>query len=186
MGSVFDNRCEHGKIPQFCSVCKVKIRERNRTKSQQATGRKTPQNSASFFGHTWDQWFEMCDVGTRVILDCARRGGLILYSDLWQAIQTEIEWDIGHPWRQIPFLLEYISDRTYEDLGIFITALAVDGVGGNHGPSEGFFRLAASRGALPESDSPPIGMPWTGMTPNQRRFWREQVDMIRQKLSDGN
>jgi hypothetical protein len=137
VGSVFDNRCEHGLIPQFCSVCRVSIRERNRTGNQPTTGRRTPLNTRSFFSHTWDQWFEMCDVGTRVILVRARSSQLIVYSELWNAIQAEIEWDIGHPWRHIPFLLEYISDRTYEDLGIFITALAVDGIGGNHDQAKG-------------------------------------------------
>jgi hypothetical protein len=79
-------------------------------------------------------------------------------------------------------LLEYISGRAYEGVGLFVTALVIDPEVG--GPSEGFFRLAAARGALPEKDAPEMGRPWTAMTTAQRTFWKEQVTKLFERFSD--
>ena len=71
----------------------------------------------------------------------------LTYPQLWSGVRTRVGFEIGDPWRQIPILLEYISDFTYEDIGLFVTALVVDGAPQN-GPSEGFFRARGSAGSV--------------------------------------
>lgn len=122
----------------------------------------------------------MRDAGSTIILEHARARQFLTYPQLWAGVRTRVGFDIGHPWRQIPILLEYISDYTFEEIGLFVTALVVDGDPGI-GPSEGFFRLAAQRGALPKADAPPTGIPWTGITARQRSFWENQVARIFEK-----
>jgi hypothetical protein len=122
----------------------------------------------------------MRDTGAAIILEHARKREYLTYPQLWAGIRSRVAFDIGHPWRQIPLLLESISDATFEDIGLFVTALVVDG-DPQIGPSEGFFRLAAQRGALREADAPPTGVPWKGMTARQRAFWKEQVARIFEK-----
>ena len=119
----------------------------------------------------------MRDAGSEIILERARRRRYLTYPQLWAGVRTRVGFEIGHPWRQIPILLEYISDNAFEGIGLFVTAIVVDG-DPQTGPSEGFFRLAAQRGALPEADAPPTGVPWTGMTARQRAFWEDQVSRI--------
>jgi hypothetical protein len=137
-------------------------------------------NSDPYFGHTWAEWFAMRDAGAALILEHGRVREYLPYPQVWAGVRTRVGFEIGHPWRQIPLLLEHISDYTFEGIGLFVTALVVDG-DPLIGPSEGFFRLAAQRGALPESDAPPTGIPWTGMTARQRAFWDEQVSRIFEK-----
>jgi hypothetical protein len=119
----------------------------------------------------------MRDAGAAIILEHARARQYLTYPELWAGVRTRVGFEIGEPWRQIPILLEYISDFTYEDIGLYVTAIVVDG-DPLTGPSEGFFRLAAARGGLPEMDAPPTGIPWVGMTENQRTFWKRQVSRI--------
>ena len=146
------NHCEHGVVLQLCPKCKDAFREQRRVERQGSnswTGRKTPDNSDSFFGHTWPEWFAMRDAGAAIILEHARAGEYLTYPELWAGVRSRVGFEIGDPWRQVPILLEYISDYTFEDIGLFVTALVVDGTPAN-GPSEGFFRLAGQRGALPK------------------------------------
>jgi hypothetical protein len=176
----FSNLCEHGFVLQLCPKCKGAFREKRRVESRGAgswAGRKSPDNSDSYFGHTWPEWFAMRDAGAAIILEHGRIRHYLTYPQLWAGIRKRVEFEIGHPWRQIPSLLGYISDYTFEEIGLFVTALVVDGDPSN-GPSEGFFRLAAQRGALAERDAPPTGIPWTGMTTGQKAFWEEQVARI--------
>lgn len=177
------NLCEHGNVLQLCPKCKDAFRAKRRVERQHSetwTGRKTPDNSDSYFGHTWPEWFAMRDAGAAIILEHGRKRRYMTYPQLWAGVRTRVGFEIGHPWRQVPSLLEYISDYTFEEIGLFVTALVVDG-DPLTGPSEGFFRLAAQRGALSESDAPPTGIPWTGMTARQRVFWEEQVARIFEK-----
>jgi hypothetical protein len=177
------NLCVHGVVLQLCPTCKKSFQEKQRFQRRRfgsVEGRKTPENSDSFFGHTWPEWFTMRDAGAAIILEHARAREYLTYPELWAGIRARVDFEIGHPWRQIPILLGYISDYTFEEIGLFVTALVVDG-DPQVGPSEGFFRLAAQRGALPEADAPPTGIPWKGMTTAQRAFWEEQVTRIFQK-----
>jgi hypothetical protein len=174
------NLCEHGVILQLCPNCKSAFRERRqveRKRSDSWSGRKTPDNSSSFHGHTWPEWFAMRDAGAAIILEHARAHEYLTYPQFWAGVRSSVDFDIGHPWRQIPILLEYISDYTFEEIGLFVTALVIDGEP-RIGPKEGFFRLASQRGALPEADAPPPGVVWTGMNARQRAFWEEQVARI--------
>ena len=141
-----------------------------------SSGRKTPQNSDTYFGHSWPEWSEMVDVGIAYLIECAKRHRTAAYGELWEAIEKVLGRDIGNSWRQMPQLLGYISERSFEGVGLFLTALVVDDVPDGH-PEQGFFRLAAKRGALPEREAPRMGEPWT-ITSTQRRFWEEQVAAI--------
>jgi hypothetical protein len=119
----------------------------------------------------------MRDAGAATILEHARTREYLTYPQFWADVRSRVDFEIGHPWRQIPTLLEYISDYTFEEIGLFVTALVIDG-DPHIGPKEGFFRLAAQRGALPEADAPPLGVVWTGMSVRQRAFWEDQVARI--------
>jgi hypothetical protein len=162
-------------------VCKVSIRKAQRRAIASSSGRKTPDNSSDYFGHPWDEWFAMCDAGRDLILESVRLKRFLPYPEFWSGIKTRLQRDIGDPWRQEPLLLEYISDRTYEDLGLFITAMVIDPETGH--PSEGFFRLAAARGALPEQEAPEMGVTWKQMTPKQKVFWEDQARKIFERVS---
>jgi hypothetical protein len=146
------------------------------------SGRKTPDNSSHYFRHPWPEWFEMCDAGRDLILERVRLKQFLTYPELWSGIKARLQRDIGDPWRQVPLLLEYISDRTYEDLGLFITAMVIDPETGS--PSEGFFRLAADRGALAGQDAPEMGVRWEGMTAKQKDFWQDQASKIFERLGE--
>ena len=122
--------------------------------------------------------------GAAIILEQARAKQFLTYPELWAGVRSRVGFEIGDPWRQVPILLEYISDSTYEAIGLFVTALVVDGTPTNR-PSEGFFRLAAQRGALPEADAPPTGVPWTGMTARQSSLLGgPDIENLRQERSD--
>jgi hypothetical protein len=176
-----NNVCEHGVVLQFCPTCRVLFQEKRRQerlRSEATAGeRKSPLNSETYFDHSWKEWFEMRDAGAALIFEHARQRKFLTYPELWAGIRARVDFEIGNPWRQVPHLLGYISECTFEEIGLFVTALIVDG-DAQHGPSEGFFRLAADRGALPEADSPPKGIIWTGMSPRQKAFWESQVERI--------
>ena len=177
------NLCEHGVVLQLCPKCKDAFRELRRVdrrRSDSLTGRKTPDNSDSYFGHTWPEWFAIRDAGAHIILDHARRRQYLTYPQLWAGVRTRMSFEIGHPWRQIPILLEYISDYAFEEIGLFVTAIVVDGDPLN-GPSEGFFRLAAQRGALPEADAPPMGVPWKGITASENVLEGSDIENLREE-----
>jgi hypothetical protein len=115
--------------------------------------------------------------GHRCIAQCARERRTTTYHELWPAIGVLLGLDLGNPWRQMPHLLGYISEHSYEDYRLLLTALVVED-GPVAQPGEGFFRLAASMGLLPERAAPPEGVPWRGMTVAQRAFWEGQVEAI--------
>lgn len=122
----------------------------------------------------------MCDVGAEIVIKGARRGEMTRYGELWSAIGQKLGRDIGKSWRQMPMLLEYISDRTFQSEGLFVSALVVDHE--TNEPNEGFFRLAAAQGLLVEDEAPIDGEPWTGMAPTQRSLWEDQVEAIFERV----
>jgi hypothetical protein len=181
------DECIHGMWPSSaCTICNDKARTSmprvNRVKRRSAAGgRKTPRNSESYFNHSWDEWFAMCDAGEAIIKKHAVEGRLTTYEELWSGIREILMKDIGSPWRQVRMLLGYIADRTYADEGLLLTALVVDDVKGGH-PSAGFFRLAVQQCLLREEDAPPEGEEWVEMTPIQKTFWESQVTAVSRKL----
>jgi hypothetical protein len=183
-----DEECKHGLRTGTCSLCSGRLTAQVKPKrfghSTASQARRTPLNSSSYFSYSWDQWHEMCDVGGEVLIEHARQRSAIRYGVLWLEIQSRLGRDLGSSWRKIDHLLEYISDRTYESVGLFLTALVVDEKDGEIRPSEGFFRLAAARGALPEEDAPPVGEKWTKMSPPQRAFWQIQLDALYSKFAE--
>ena len=177
MASDADPECKHGAPRSTCSICLV-LRPTGRIPAGKSTssGRKTPKNSATYFGHPWSEWLEMVDAGIAYLIECAKQHRTASYGELWEFIGRRLGRDIGNSWRQIPQLLGYISERSFEGVGLFLTALVIEDVPDGH-PEQGFFRLAANRGALPDSDAPPTGEVWT-LTPAQRRFWEDQVAAV--------
>ncbi len=119
----------------------------------------------------------MRNAGRDCLVEYAQRNCFITYHDLWAAIGLRLRADLGNPWRQMPNLLGAISEQSYEDHHVLLTALVIED-GPVQQPSEGFFRLAAAMRLLPERDAPPQGVPWRGMTPAQRGFWIAQVQAI--------
>ena len=105
--------------------------------------------------------FAMRDAGASIILEHARRRQYLTYPQFWAGVRTRSGFDIGHPWRQIPILLEYISDYAFEDIGLFMTAFVVDEDPLN-GRSEG-----SSGSPLNEARCPPL-MPLRRASPGRR------------------
>lgn len=176
-----DDECIHGLTALTCSLCKAPkaapSSQKGWSRPSSASGRKTPENSTSYFGHPWSEWFAMRDAGIECILQCARERRTTTYHQLWPEIERNLGVDLGNPWRQMPNLLGYISEQSCGEFRLLLTALVIE-EGSVPQPGEGFFRLAAAMGLLAERDAPPEGVPWRGMTELQRTFWEEQVETI--------
>jgi hypothetical protein len=144
-----------------------------------SSGRKTPENSSDMFGHQWQLWFQMRDVGYEFIIARARQRRKTTYAELWDAIKTGVGEDLGNHWRQLPSLLGYIGDLSYEKIRLIVTVLVIYQERDEH-PGPGFFRLAASHDLMPSEEAPPAGKDaeWKGMTSYQRAFWDYAVDRI--------
>lgn len=174
------DECLHGLAPDTCSICLDRTRPTPPPRAHATSvfdGRKTPENSDDYFGHSWPEWFTMRDAGIAYISFRARGREMTGYHELWRAIAEKLGIDIGNPYRQEPWLLEYLSREFFEQTGLILSAL-VRYEEGDESPGEGFFRLAGILGVLAPEHVPEVGVPWKGMTPEQERFWREQVDGV--------
>jgi hypothetical protein len=150
--------------------------EKRGKKSSKDRHRKTPENSTTFFGHSWPLWHRMRDAGIVHIAACAKESRTTTYAELWSAIQKQVSEDIGRPFRQIRALAGTIANHAHDTHEPMLTALVVHEGDGHPGP--GFFRLAAQRGLLPEADFPSEEEEWTAITPNQQAFWESQVNAV--------
>jgi hypothetical protein len=149
-----------------------------RTTKESGSGRKTPENSTTYFGHSWDLWHRMRDAGIAHIEECARQRGKTTYGEIWSSVGAAVGEDIGNPYRQIGHLMGHIAVHAHETTSdAILTALVVHEAGDDN-PGPGFFRLAASWGILSAADAPQEGENWTEMTPRQRAFWKEQVEAV--------
>jgi hypothetical protein len=144
-----------------------------------SSGRKTPENSSDMFGHPWQLWFQMRDVGYEFITARARERKKTTYAELWDAIKTGVGKDLGNHWRQLPNLLGYIGDLSYEKIRLIVTVLVIYQERDEH-PGPGFFRLAASHDLMPAEEAPSAGKDseWKGMTSYQRAFWEGHCDAL--------
>lgn len=159
--------------------------KRKMKRSSAAAGRKTPENSADFFGHPWPLWFAMRDAGYQHIIERARNRQTTTYGELWAAITDTIGEDLGNPWRKIDHLLGYVGEFAYERDGLMPTALVMYEGADETNPGPGFFRLAATMGLFPAGDAPPVGEEWKEMTGTQRKFWEEQRDLVFARVAAG-
>ena len=163
-----------------------KAKEKEKARKSPSTGggaRKTPENSDSYFGHSWPFWFAMRDAGNEHIIECARERRTTTYADLWAAITASLGEELGNRWWQMGPLLGAMGEAAHEKDGIMPTALVMAEGDGETNPGPGFFRLAADMGQFPEDQTPPKGEPWTKMTETQRRFWEEQRDLVFAKFA---
>jgi hypothetical protein len=151
--------------------------EETRRIAASRSGRRTPENSSSYFGHPWPFWFDMRSAAYDHIAESAGRGQPTNYSDLWAAVFTRLGKTVGDPWRQLPMLLGYVSDEYHKEVGAIPTAIVLYDLADQY-PGPGFFRLAASYGLLQESNAPAFGEDWTGMTEVQRTFWIGQKEAV--------
>jgi hypothetical protein len=152
---VSDNECIHGLVLETCSICLGHFRPKAVAMSRGRSsydGRKTPDNSDSYFDQLWPEWFEMRDAGTSYVSDLARKGWKTHYGELWREIGNRLGRDIGNHVYQPPMLLEYMSVDFYEKTGLILTA-PVEYAEGKEMPGVGFFRLAGA---------------WSGQSPKSR------------------
>ena len=147
-------------------------------RSSSTSERKTPDNSAHFFGHPWPLWFSMRDAGYEHIIACARQRKTTTYKDLWAAITAALQQDLGNPYWQMGHLLGAISEHAFAKDGLMPTALVMYEGADETNAGPGFFRLAESMNLLPDGVAPPPGEPWKEMTDAQRQFWVEQRDLV--------
>jgi hypothetical protein len=174
--------CIHGLAPLTCSLCvrpdKASVpKARPVSRNASTNGRRTPENSTSYFGHSWPVWFEMRDAGIAHIRSCAQHRQTTTYGAVWAAVEGRLGQNLGNSWRQLPNLLGHISEHVYDESGVLLTALVIYEEG-DDSRGDGFFRLAASVGAIRQEHSPPVGVPWLGMTSDQRDFWEAQVAAV--------
>ena len=147
------------------------------------TGKKTPENSSSFFGHPWPEWFAMRDAGYEHLVERARERRMTTYGELWDAVAEKVGVDLGNPWRQIDHLLGYIGEAAYEKDGVTPTALVTYPGDGDVGPGPGYFQLAVSLGLFPARDAPSKPSAWKEMTDGQRQFWETQRDLMFERFA---
>ncbi len=115
-----DEPCKHGRTRSACHICIV-LRPQGRVPSQKVTpsgGRRTPANSATYFGHTWPEWHEMVDAGAVCLIGSARRRQTMPYGQVWDGIGASLQRNLGNRWRAMTHLLEHISERTFEGVGL--------------------------------------------------------------------
>jgi hypothetical protein len=145
-------------------------------------GRKTEENSDSFFNHPWPEWNEMRDIGLSYLREIATKEATVSYDQFWKAVRLGIGHEIGKPFRQIPLLLRHVGERSFDDSGLIVTALVVteEKV---PSPSEGFFRLASRLELIPESESPETGVKWLGMSAAQKSFWLQHKTSLYEHFS---
>jgi hypothetical protein len=174
------DECIHGLAPLTCSICLDRTRPKPVATTRERSlydGRKTPENSDSYFDHTWPEWFEMRDAGIAYVSELAREARKTRYGELWKEIRNRLGRDIGSHIYQLPMLLEYMSVDFFEDTGLILTAL-VEYAEGEEKPGDGFFRLAGALGAIPKDQVPEYGTEWVNMTPEQEAFWKSQVEKL--------
>jgi hypothetical protein len=171
-------RAKRGSPERLAEIDAVKREEvrAERRKLAAASGRKTSDNSSSMYGHPWPEWFQMRDTAMELIAEAARNRDYIRYGDLWKGIERRLGKDLGDRWLQMPNLLGYVSDHFHNEIGALPTAVVVSQ--GQPKPEQGFFRLAAWEGYLPDADAPTEGEDWSGMSPRQDAFWRDQVAAV--------
>jgi hypothetical protein len=156
---------------------------RRKTAKPSGSHRKTPENSTHMFGHPWPEWFEMRDAVFDYLCVCAAKRQRASYGEIWTRLADALGKDPDNNWRQLPYVLEYVSRRSLEEFEILATALVIYDSGDvDSGPGPGFFRLAASLGLLADADSPPEGIEWS-MTDRQRTFWEQQRDAMFDRFS---
>jgi hypothetical protein len=169
-----DVECKHGLKLSRCRACKEPTsipKHRVRTSQGNSTfGRRTENNSESYFNHPWSEWNEMRDIGLSYLESVAINKSTVTYEHFWNAVRLGIGRDIGKQFRQIPLLLRHVGEKSFDDSGLILTALVVTDEA-MPSPSEGFFRLASRLELLPVSESPEKGIKWMGMTTAQRDFW---------------
>ena len=61
-----------------------------RRKKAAASGRKSPENSSSMFGHPWPVWFQMRDTAMEVIAEATAKGDLVHYGELWDEMEHRL------------------------------------------------------------------------------------------------
>ena len=166
-------------IVSTCATCLAEGRppqaQQSDSKSSSGTGRKTPENSDSYFDHPWPEWFDMrcrhhahCQSGREAGEDDLRRAvGRDRRDHREGSRQSAL------PIAKSPRLhreqgLRGDEPRHSALVDVMMTPLSC--------LAGAFFRLAADLGVLPEVDAPPVGEDWLGMTSPQREFWEGQVD----------
>jgi hypothetical protein len=180
--------CKHGLKMGRCRVCNEPVsvaKRRTRTvKGNSLLGRKTEENSESYFNHPWPEWNEMRDLGLSYLREIAAKEKTVTYEGFWNAVRLGVGRDIGKPFRQIPLLLRHVGEKSFDDSGLVVTALVVTEAT-EPSPSEGFFRLASRLELIPEDESPETGVKWLGMTAAQRTFWLRHKESLYEHFSRG-
>ena len=175
--------CVHGAWIHNCRPCREKRKMSVPAyKGTSKSGRKTPENSDTYYGHPWPEWFDMRNAGIAILRECGERRHLITYPDLWVAINERLDKHLDSSQRKVSALLNWIDQDSGIDARFMLTALVIDGH--TDIPSEGFFRLAERKHLLSASDSPPAGQAGRReLSPAQRRFWDEQKNGVFEILS---
>lgn len=171
--------CKHGLQPATCVLCngsleRASLERHHGSGGNRSSGRKTPENSETYYGHSWSEWFEMQDAVVSYIGEKAKAGEKATYGELWGALEERLGRDLGNPHYQLPSLLGYVALEGFERTNLVLTALVIY-EGRPDQPGDGFFRLAAGLGIFDEKDAPEIGQEWSQMTPAQEVFWETQV-----------
>ena len=173
--------CRHGLRMKSCRTCNLQDPPPSRRGTngvmRYSSGRRSPENSATYFNHSWEEWFEMQDAGRNFLERCAQAKRMPEYDEFWLAVKIGVGHSVGSAWRQVPQLLRQISEQSLRENRLAITALVVSG-GVAGGPNEGFFSLSVREGLLEESETPKKGEEWTGMSKKQRNFWLRHVQEI--------
>jgi len=179
--------CKHGVRATNCGICKEPIRANPPRKMTSTSGiyqgRRTPENSEDFFDHPWSEWFAMRDAGVDLLERHAKKRTTTTYKKFWSGVQAGFAGDVGKSGRQVPQLLRYIGELSNDRYALILFALVIT-EGDDPHPSEGFFKLAARLGLIPDGEAPEKGVEWIGMSKMQRTFWKDQVEGLYKFFAD--
>lgn len=84
--------CKHGLQTATCVLCNgwaERVAARQPEVRAPRSTRKTPETSSTYYGHPWNEWFEMRDAVLAFIGSKARAGQKTTYGELWDAIKGD-------------------------------------------------------------------------------------------------
>ncbi|MDP1795138.1 MAG: hypothetical protein Q8K63_13465 [Acidimicrobiales bacterium] len=183
-----DIRARRGSADRDAHIAEIAERKQQAKKAAATrkagpSARKTRENSSEYHGHSWDEWDRMRDAGLALITARAAQREYTSHTELWGHLTDELGKGLGNAHFQMPALLEHIALKGFDDIGLVVSALAVDD-GAEPSPGIGFFRIAVDKKMLDESELPEGGKDWK-MTDGQRAFFQSHAAAVFDKFAPG-
>lgn len=174
--------CSHNKWVRACKQCDPGRNVANlQYKDSTIPGPLTPENSPSFYGYAWEDWFALRDSGIAILKEVGSEGRLTYYSTFYPKVYRSVGLSPKAASGERSRLLKCINDDSGLDARYLLTCLLLTGKKPRK-PMRGFFTAAAERGLFPESEVPKPEDEDRALTPAQKEFWEDQKRAVWDQL----